>query len=105
MTKLALLRGEEEETQLPRRPDDSEAEAASWGEQERSLRESPETRTRSSAQSRQCISVHAGGAGVNFLGPQRCQQTDGSDVMSLIGDRWRRDQWRGCAMDAILAAF
>lgn len=32
MMKLALLQGEEEEARLPRRPDDSEAEAASWGE-------------------------------------------------------------------------
>lgn len=50
-------------------------------------------------------SVHSGRAGVNFLGPRRCQQTEGSYVMSLIGGRWRRDQWRGCAMDAILAGF
>lgn len=78
---------------LPRRADGEEAEVASRGEP--SLPPPPPPSP----------PVHAGGAGVNFPGPRRCRQTDGGCVMSLIGGRWRRDQWRGCAMDAILAAF
>lgn len=46
-----------------------------------------------------------GGGRVNFFGPGCCQQAEGSYVMSLIGGRWRWDQWQGCAMDAILAGL
>lgn len=51
------------------------------------------------------FSVQFGGARVNFSGPGCCQQAEGSHVMSLIGGRWRWDQWQGCAMDAILAGL